>query len=45
VWLIITARAKALHGGDIDTCVQELLNVGIASEIKVMGTVGPGERN
>jgi len=28
VWLIITARAKALHGGDIDTCVQELLDVG-----------------
>ena len=45
VWLIITARAKALHGGDIDTCVQELLNVGIQSEIKIMGTVGPGGRN
>ena len=22
-WLIITARAKALHEGDIDACVQE----------------------
>ena len=40
-WLIITARAKALHEGDIDACVQELLNVGIQSEIKIMGTVGP----
>ena len=44
-WLIITARAKALHEGDIDACVQELLNVGIQSEIKIMGTVGPeGEK-
>jgi hypothetical protein len=40
-WLIITARAKALHEGDIDACVQALLNVGIQSEIKIMGTVGP----
>ena len=40
-WLIITARAKALHEGDIDTCVQELLNVGVQSKIKIMGTVGP----
>ena len=44
-WLIITARAKALHEGDIDACVQELLNVGIQSEIKIMGAVGPsGEK-
>ena len=45
VWLIITARAKALHGGDLDGCVQELLKVGIETEIKIMGAVGPGERN
>ena len=45
VWLIITARAKALHEGDIDACVQELLNVGIQSEIKIMGTVGPEGEN
>ena len=38
------ARAKALHEGDMDACVQELLNVGIESEIKIMGTVGPAER-
>ena len=31
-WLIITSRAKALHEGDIDACVQELLNV--ASNLK-----------
>jgi len=45
LWLIITARAQALHEGDIDACIQELLNVGIESEIKIMGAVGPAERN
>jgi hypothetical protein len=36
-WLVLTARAKALHGGDIDACVRQLLQVGIEKEIKIMG--------
>jgi hypothetical protein len=45
LWTILYARAKALHGGDLECCVNQLLQVGIQTEIKVMGAVGPAERN
>ena len=45
LWTIIYARAKALHGGDLECCLNQLLQVGIQTEIKIMGAVGPGERN
>ena len=46
MWLILYARAKALHNDDLEACVQELLDVGIGSEIKIMGPAptGPGGR-
>ena len=45
LWTILYARAKALHAGDLEACVQDLLRVGIETEIKIMGAVGPAERN
>jgi hypothetical protein len=45
LWTILYARAKALHGGDLECCVNQLLQVGIQTEIKVLGAVGPAERN
>jgi hypothetical protein len=45
LWTILYARAKALHGGDLECCVNQLLQVGIQTEIKIMGGVGPAERN
>ncbi len=37
LWLVLTARAKALHGGDIDGCIRQLLQVGIEKEIRIAG--------
>jgi len=45
LWTILYARAKALHGGDLECCVNQVLQVGIQTEIKIMGGVGPSERN
>jgi hypothetical protein len=47
MWLILYTRAKALHQDDLEACVQELLDVGIGSEIKIMGPapMGPGGRS
>ncbi len=45
LWTVLYARAKALHGGDLECCVNQLLQMGIQTEIKIMGGVGPGERN
>ena len=45
LWTILYARAKALHGGDLECCVNQLLQVRIHAEIKVLGAVGPEERN
>jgi len=45
LWTILYARAKALHGGDLECCVNQRLEVGIQTEIKVLGAVGPAERN
>jgi hypothetical protein len=45
LWTILYARTKALHGGDLECCVNQLLEVGIQNEIKVLGAVGPAERN
>jgi len=42
VWLVITARAKALHGGDVDGCIRQLLQVGIETEIKILGGLHKG---
>ncbi|MEW6657206.1 MAG: hypothetical protein AB1424_00970 [Thermodesulfobacteriota bacterium] len=36
-WLVLTARAKALHGGDIDACIRQLLQIGIEKEIRIAG--------
>ena len=45
LWTILYARAKALHGGDLECCVNQLLQVGVQTEIKIMGAVGLAERN
>jgi hypothetical protein len=45
LWTILYARAKSLHGGDLECCINQLLQVGIQTEIKVVGAVGPAERN
>lgn len=45
LWTILYARAKALHGGDLECCVNQLLSVGIDHEIKIKGVVGPLGRN
>lgn len=36
LWTILYARAKALHAGDLECCVNQLLQVGIMNEIKLM---------
>jgi hypothetical protein len=41
LWTIVYARAKALYGGDLECCVNQLLQTGIQVEIKVLGAVGP----
>ncbi|MGO9621604.1 MAG: hypothetical protein ACLPT6_09385 [Desulfobaccales bacterium] len=45
LWTVLYARAKALRGGDLECCVNQLLQIGIQTEIKIMGAVGPAERN
>jgi hypothetical protein len=45
LWTVLYARAKALHAGDLECCVQQLLQAGIETEIKILGAVGPAERN
>lgn len=45
LWTILYARAKALHGGDLECCINQLLQVGIMKEIKIMGAIGPEGRN
>jgi len=34
LWTVLYARAKALHGGDLEACIRQLLDVGIGVEIK-----------
>jgi hypothetical protein len=41
LWTILYGRAKALHAGDLECCVNQLLNVGIASEIQLLEIRGP----
>jgi len=41
LWTILYGRAKALHAGDLECCVNQLLNAGIASEIKLLEIRGP----
>jgi hypothetical protein len=36
LWTILYARAKALHSGDLECCVNQLLQVGITNEIKLL---------
>jgi hypothetical protein len=36
LWTILYARAKAVHGGDLECCVNQLLQVGIINEIKLL---------
>jgi hypothetical protein len=45
LWTILYARAKAIHGNDLECCVNQLLQVGIDHEIKIKGVVGPLGRN
>ena len=45
LWVILFARAKALHGGDLECCVNQLLQVGIHQEIKLMDGSGPKRRD
>jgi hypothetical protein len=45
LWTVLYGRAKALHGGDLECCVNQLLNAGIDKEIKIQGVVGPLGRN
>jgi hypothetical protein len=42
LWLVLTARARALHGGDVDACVRQLLQVGIESQIHIAGMAMSG---
>ena len=44
LWTILYGRAKALHAGDLECCVNQLLQVGIVSEIKLKGIIGPQRR-
>lgn len=45
LWKALEARATSLHGGDLECCVNQLLQVGIDHEIKIKGVVGPLGRN
>lgn len=42
LWLVITARAKVLHSGDIDACIRQLLQAGIETQIHIRGMMIPG---
>jgi hypothetical protein len=43
LWTILYARAKAVHGGDLECCVNQLLQAGISNEIKLLDAF-PGRR-
>lgn len=44
-WTILYAKAKAVHGGDLECCVNQLLQIGIENDVKIVGIVPPQGRN
>ena len=39
LWTVLYGRAKALHGGDLEACIRQLLDVGIGVEIKPLAGI------
>lgn len=39
LWTVLYGRAKALHGGDLEACIRQLLDVGIGIEIKPLAGI------